>query len=173
MAFQSSQYIKKISVGFQQSFARRCQIDVGECLPSIKSIPSFVFQLSRRFERGSLPPPPIVRVTSSGYEDQTYVILATTNNNYGKHIISFCPVFLTGLLAMIATIVYISTFKAEVKNKLRARNIWDPPRFTYRFGYSFYSLVVGFIMSELTGKTLLDGLIMSELTGKMSDSLTA
>ncbi|XP_043212226.1 uncharacterized protein LOC122376424 [Amphibalanus amphitrite] len=58
---------------------------------------------------------------------------------------------LAGLLAMIATIVYISTFKAEVKNKLRSRNLWDPPRFTYRFGYGFYSLIGGFIMSELTG----------------------
>ena len=53
---------------------------------------------------------------------------------------------------MIATIVYISTFKAEVKNKLRSRNLWDPPRFTYRFGYGFYSLIGGFIMSELTGE---------------------
>ncbi|XP_037074440.1 voltage-dependent calcium channel gamma-3 subunit-like [Pollicipes pollicipes] len=58
---------------------------------------------------------------------------------------------LAGLLAMIATIVYISTFKAEVKSKLRARTLWDPPRFTYRFGYSFFVLVAGFIMAELTG----------------------
>jgi len=48
-------------------------------------------------------------------------------------------------------VIYISTFKAEVGNKLRPKSTFQDPMFTYSYGYSFLFAVVTLILSELAG----------------------
>lgn len=57
----------------------------------------------------------------------------------------------SGLVMLFGLIMYISIFKAEVGGKLRPRSQLNPPKFTYRYGYSFLLYVSGFISTELAG----------------------
>lgn len=57
----------------------------------------------------------------------------------------------SGLVMLLGLVVYISIFKAEVGGKLRPRSQLQPPRFTYRYGYSFLMYVSGFVTTELAG----------------------
>lgn len=57
----------------------------------------------------------------------------------------------SGLVMLFGLVMYISIFKAEVGGKLRTRSQLNPPKFTYRYGYSFLLYVSGFITTELAG----------------------
>jgi len=48
-------------------------------------------------------------------------------------------------------VIYISTFKAEVGNKLRPKSSFQGPMFKYRYGYSFLFAVCGLMLCELAG----------------------
>lgn len=48
-------------------------------------------------------------------------------------------------------IIYISTFKAEVKDKLQPQSALQEPLFFYRYGFSFLMAVSAFMTSELAG----------------------
>lgn len=52
---------------------------------------------------------------------------------------------------LFGLVMYISIFKAEIGGKLRPRSQLNPPRFTYRYGYSFLMYVSGFMTTELAG----------------------
>lgn len=52
---------------------------------------------------------------------------------------------------LFGLVMYISVFKAEVGSKLRPRSQLQPPKFTYRYGYSFLMYVSGFVTTELAG----------------------
>ena len=56
-----------------------------------------------------------------------------------------------GLIILAGMVIYISTFKAEVGNKLRPKSSFQGPMFKYRYGYSFLFAVCGLILSELAG----------------------
>ncbi|XP_054168184.1 voltage-dependent calcium channel gamma-5 subunit-like [Oppia nitens] len=58
---------------------------------------------------------------------------------------------IAGLLILAAMVIYISTFKAEVGNKLRPKSTFQDPMFKYRYGYSFLFAVCGLILCEITG----------------------
>ena len=71
-----------------------------------------------------------------------------------------------GLIILMGLIVYISTFKAEVGPKLRSRFVLhdrykckqcrselDPPKFKYKYGYSFHILIASFLFSEVAGRS--------------------
>lgn len=70
------------------------------------------------------------------------------NNNFYDW---FFSLFDSGLLMLIALIVYISIFKAEVGGKLRPRSTLQPPLFTFRYGPGFLLYVFGFICAEMAG----------------------
>lgn len=48
-------------------------------------------------------------------------------------------------------VIYISTFKSEVGNKLRPKSSFQGPMFRYHYGYSFILAVCGLMMCELAG----------------------
>lgn len=48
-------------------------------------------------------------------------------------------------------IIYISTFKAEVKDKLQPQSTLQGPLFYYSYGFSFLMAVSAFMTSELAG----------------------
>lgn len=52
---------------------------------------------------------------------------------------------------LIGLVVYLSVLQSEVGTKLRARNALEKPLFRYSYGYGFILLVVGFMLTELTG----------------------
>ncbi|UYV83732.1 CACNG7 [Cordylochernes scorpioides] len=56
-----------------------------------------------------------------------------------------------GLLILMGMVIYISTFKAEVGNKLRPKSSFQGPLFIYHYGYSFLLAVTGLMTSELAG----------------------
>ncbi|XP_067118741.1 voltage-dependent calcium channel gamma-5 subunit-like [Centruroides vittatus] len=58
---------------------------------------------------------------------------------------------LSGLLILMGMVIYISTFKAEVGNKLRPKSSFQGPMFKYSYGFSFLLAVVGLMMCELAG----------------------
>ncbi|KAG8184839.1 hypothetical protein JTE90_012088 [Oedothorax gibbosus] len=58
---------------------------------------------------------------------------------------------LSGLLILTGMVIYISTFKSEVGNKLRPRSSFQGPMFVYTYGYSFILAVCGLMTSELAG----------------------
>jgi len=47
--------------------------------------------------------------------------------------------------------VYLSALQSEIGPKLRPRNNVDMPQFSYKYGFSFILVVVGFMATELTG----------------------
>lgn len=57
----------------------------------------------------------------------------------------------SGLVMLFGLVMYISIFKAEVGGKLRSRSQLNPPKLTYKYGYSFLLYVSGFITTELAG----------------------
>nr|XP_042902385.1 voltage-dependent calcium channel gamma-7 subunit-like [Parasteatoda tepidariorum] len=58
---------------------------------------------------------------------------------------------LSGLLILTGMVIYISTFKSEVGNKLRPKSSFQGPMFRYHYGYSFILAVCGLMMCELAG----------------------
>ncbi|CAG2104331.1 unnamed protein product [Medioppia subpectinata] len=58
---------------------------------------------------------------------------------------------IAGLLILAGMVIYISTFKAEVGNKLRPKSSFQGPMFKYRYGYSFLFAVSGLILCEIAG----------------------
>ncbi|XP_054718886.1 voltage-dependent calcium channel gamma-7 subunit-like [Uloborus diversus] len=58
---------------------------------------------------------------------------------------------LSGLLILTGMVIYISTFKSEVGNKLRPKSSFQGPMFRYHYGYSFILAVCGLMMCELSG----------------------
>ncbi|KAF7489011.1 Voltage-dependent calcium channel gamma-5 subunit [Sarcoptes scabiei] len=72
----------------------------------------------------------------------------------GKQIyilISGIPFILSGLFILTGIVVYISTFKNEIGNKLRPLSQFQDALFDYRYGYSFLFLVASILLSELSG----------------------
>ncbi|XP_045594520.1 uncharacterized protein stg1 [Procambarus clarkii] len=56
-----------------------------------------------------------------------------------------------GLVMMVGVVVYIATLKGEVGDKLRPRSSFQPPRFTYTYGWCFLLLMPAFLASETAG----------------------
>lgn len=54
-------------------------------------------------------------------------------------------------MILCGMVIYISTFKTEVGNKLRPKSTFQGPMFMYSYGYSFLFAVCSLILSELTG----------------------
>lgn len=54
-------------------------------------------------------------------------------------------------MILVGMVIYISTFKAEVGNKLRPKSSFQDPLFTYSYGYSFLLAVTGLMSCELAG----------------------
>jgi len=83
----------------------------------------------------------------------SYCCLAGHLTSRGKlfTFISGVCFILGGLIILMGLIVYISTFKAEVGPKLRSRSELDPPKFKYKYGYSFHILIASFLFSEVAG----------------------
>ncbi len=52
---------------------------------------------------------------------------------------------------LVGLVIYISTFKSEVGGKLKPKSTFQPAIFTYRYGFSFLLIVVGFMASEVSG----------------------
>ena len=57
----------------------------------------------------------------------------------------------SGLIMLVGLVIYISTFKSEVGGKLKPKSTFQPAIFTYRYGFSFLLVVVGFMASEVSG----------------------
>ncbi|XP_042242460.1 uncharacterized protein LOC121879757 [Homarus americanus] len=58
-----------------------------------------------------------------------------------------------GLVMMLGVVIYIATLKGEVGDKLRPRSSFQPPRFTYSYGWCFLLLMLGFVTTETAGIT--------------------
>ncbi|XP_067128814.1 voltage-dependent calcium channel gamma-5 subunit-like isoform X1 [Centruroides vittatus] len=58
---------------------------------------------------------------------------------------------LSGLFILAGMVIYISTFKSEVGNKLRPKSSFQGPLFIYHYGYSFQLAVAALMMCELAG----------------------
>lgn len=54
-------------------------------------------------------------------------------------------------MVLLGIVIYISTFKAEVGNKLRPKSSFQGPMFDYTYGYSFMFAVASLILCELAG----------------------
>ncbi|GAB6022811.1 hypothetical protein CHUAL_006909 [Chamberlinius hualienensis] len=65
--------------------------------------------------------------------------------------ISGCTFITTGLTILAGLVIYISTFKSEVGAKLQEQSSFQPPLFTYTYGFSFLLVVACFLASELSG----------------------
>lgn len=52
---------------------------------------------------------------------------------------------------LIGIIMYISLFKSEIGSKLRPKSVFQPPQFTFAYGYSFILFVIGCISAEFVG----------------------
>lgn len=63
------------------------------------------------------------------------------------NIISLFP----GLIMLTGIVMYISVFKSQVGHKLRYMTLFDTPRMSYSYGYSFGLYISGFIAVELAG----------------------
>ncbi|CAL4076320.1 unnamed protein product, partial [Meganyctiphanes norvegica] len=48
-------------------------------------------------------------------------------------------------------VIYIATLKGEVADKLRAKSSYQPPLFSYSYGWSFILIMTGFICTEIAG----------------------
>ncbi|RWS07475.1 voltage-dependent calcium channel gamma-5 subunit-like protein, partial [Dinothrombium tinctorium] len=57
----------------------------------------------------------------------------------------------SGLLILAGIVIYISTFKAEVGNKLRPKSSFQGPMFKYEYGFSFLFAVTSLMMCEIVG----------------------
>ncbi|RWS26803.1 voltage-dependent calcium channel gamma-5 subunit-like protein [Leptotrombidium deliense] len=55
------------------------------------------------------------------------------------------------LLILAGIVIYISTFKAEVGNKLRPKSSFQGPMFRYNYGFSFLFAVTSLMMCEVVG----------------------
>ena len=56
-----------------------------------------------------------------------------------------------GLTILAGLVVYISTFKGEISNKLRPMSEFQDALFNYRYGFSFLMLVASLITCEISG----------------------
>ena len=52
---------------------------------------------------------------------------------------------------MLGVVIYIATLKGEVAEKLRPKNSFEPPLFSYKYGWSLYLVMVTFISEKITG----------------------
>ncbi|UYV60532.1 CACNG7 [Cordylochernes scorpioides] len=68
-------------------------------------------------------------------------------------ILSVCTVIpvCLGLFILAGIVIYISTFKAEVGNKLRPKSSFQGPMFKYQYGFSFLLAVASLMLCELAG----------------------
>lgn len=64
-------------------------------------------------------------------------------------------------MVLASMVIYISTFKAEVGNKLRPKSSFQGPTFIYRYGLSFLFAVSSLILSEVTGTLLVFSFILA------------
>nr|XP_053654975.1 uncharacterized protein LOC128704044 [Cherax quadricarinatus]XP_053654976.1 uncharacterized protein LOC128704044 [Cherax quadricarinatus]XP_053654977.1 uncharacterized protein LOC128704044 [Cherax quadricarinatus]XP_053654978.1 uncharacterized protein LOC128704044 [Cherax quadricarinatus]XP_053654979.1 uncharacterized protein LOC128704044 [Cherax quadricarinatus] len=60
---------------------------------------------------------------------------------------------LAGLVMMVGVVMYIATLKGEVGDKLKARSIFQLPRFSYSYGWCFLLLMPAFLATETAGMT--------------------
>ncbi|XP_013781412.2 voltage-dependent calcium channel gamma-5 subunit-like isoform X2 [Limulus polyphemus] len=58
---------------------------------------------------------------------------------------------LSGLLVLMGVVIYISSFKAEVGNKLQPKSSFQGPIFKYRYGYTFAFTIASILICELSG----------------------
>ncbi|XP_015789671.1 uncharacterized protein LOC107366557 [Tetranychus urticae] len=58
---------------------------------------------------------------------------------------------LSGLMILCSIVIYISTFKAEVGNKLRPKSSFQEATFRYKYGVSFMFCVLSLMMCEVAG----------------------
>ncbi|XP_076366161.1 voltage-dependent calcium channel gamma-7 subunit-like [Tachypleus tridentatus] len=58
---------------------------------------------------------------------------------------------LSGLLDLMGVVIYISSFKAEVGNKLQPKSSFQGPIFKYRYGYTFALAIASILLCELSG----------------------
>ncbi|XP_076309151.1 voltage-dependent calcium channel gamma-5 subunit-like isoform X2 [Tachypleus tridentatus] len=58
---------------------------------------------------------------------------------------------LSGLLVLMGVVIYISSFKAEVGNKLQPKSSFQGPIFKYRYGYTFAFTIASILTCELSG----------------------
>ncbi|XP_026317620.1 uncharacterized protein LOC113228503 [Hyposmocoma kahamanoa] len=58
---------------------------------------------------------------------------------------------ISGLIMLTGIVMYISVFKSQVGHKLRYMTLFNTPRMSYSYGYSFGLYLSGFIAVELAG----------------------
>ncbi|XP_063886327.1 voltage-dependent calcium channel gamma-5 subunit-like isoform X2 [Scylla paramamosain] len=58
---------------------------------------------------------------------------------------------ISGLTMLLGVVIYIATLKGEVGDRLRPRSAFQPPLFTYTYGWCFLLLVVAFVSTEMAG----------------------
>ncbi len=74
-----------------------------------------------------------------------------TRRVLGRAHLQYALLFLSGLFIFLGQVVYISILKGEVSSKLVPESMLSPPRLSYTYGWSFASLVLAFLCSEVGG----------------------
>ncbi|XP_053212271.1 uncharacterized protein LOC128395812 [Panonychus citri] len=83
-----------------------------------------------------------------------FFLCFTANKCNRRKVLTFASgisFILSGLIILCGIVIYISTFKAEVGNKLRPKSSFQEATFRYSYGVSFMFAVVSLMMCEVAG----------------------